>query len=139
MLKGNIKDHSGKTVWAEYKDGFEVEIRYLPRGALNRILEDSKKKTWDPAAAIFLEKRDDGRFYQLVAERILVNWRGLKPEVLKKLVDMESYPETEVPFSVEDAAELLEKAYELDLWVQRIATNLEYYEATRRAAEEKNS
>lgn len=139
MLKGRIKDKSELTVWAEYKDGFALQIRYTPRTKLRQITDACKNRQWDPKTHQLVEVVDNEKFYRRVAEELVINWRGLTPPVLRKLVDMEPYPEIEAPYSVEDCAELLSEAYDLDLWVQQIASDLEYYDAARRAAEEKNS
>lgn len=139
MLKGKIKENSDLTVWAKYKEGFEVEIRYLSRDQLRKIMDQCKKTDWDPKTHQIKESLDSDKFYRQQAEHVVVDWRGLTPPVLKNIVDMEPYPETEVPYSVEDCAELLSKAYDFDLWVQQISSDLEYFEASRRASEVKNS
>ena len=139
MLKGKIKDQSDRTVWAEYRDGFQIQIRYVPRAKLQRMLDRCQKREWDPKDHQLKDKLDNEKFYRMIAEEVVVGWRGLTPDVLRKMADMEEYPEEEVPYSVDDAAELLDKAYDFDLWVQRVCSDLEYFDASRRASEEKNS
>ncbi len=139
MLKGQIKERSERTVWAEYKDGFEVEIRYTPRGRLRRLVEEAHRQKWDPVTHQRTSELDREKFYNLIAQEIVVNWRGLTPEVLKKLVEMDCYPAEEVPYTKEDCAEILAHAYDFDLWVQDLSASLDHFEAARRAAEEKNS
>lgn len=138
MLKGKILEESSRTVWAEFKPGFQVEIKYSPRGKLGKIYEQATVKEWDPKG--FMKSTvDSKKLYELMAKDLMVGWRGLTPGILRTMVDMESYPDSEVPYSAEDAAELLEKAYDFDGWVQKITTDLEIFEAARRAAETKNS
>lgn len=138
-LKGLILDRSDRTVWAEYRDGFEVEIRYLPRARLRGMLDRAARREWDSKNHRATETIDGEKFARLMAEEVVAGWRGLTPEVLKKMVDMQSYPDSDVPYSAEDCAELLQKAYGFDTWVQQICSDLEAFEAARRAAEEKNS
>lgn len=138
MLKGKIKDDSQRTCWAEFKDGFQVEIKYSPRGKLQKIYEQATTREWDPKG-FSKNSIDAKKLYELMAKEIVVNWRGLTPDILRKMVDMEKYPDGEIPYSPDDAVELLEKAYDFDTWVQKITTDLEIFEASRRAAETKNS
>jgi len=139
MIAGKIKDRSDKTAWAEYRPGFEVEIRFCPRARLSKISEQAKKTTWSNKTHLRVETVDNQAFYRLMAEEVLVDWRGLTPEILKQMIDMEEYPKGDVPFDTKDAAELMEKAYDFDMWVQDVCTSLEMIEAARKAAEQKNS
>lgn len=133
MLKGNIKDESSRTVWAEFKPGFEVQIRFITRAHAERIVTAARSKQWNPGAAAFLEMADDAKYCEIAGREMIVGWRGLTPDVLRTMVDMESYPNAEVPYSPEDAAELLDKADIFEGWVKGIARNLEYFQAARRA------
>jgi hypothetical protein len=54
------------------------------------------------------------------------------------MLDLENYPEEE-PYSKESCVELLKGAYDFDRWVQHIATEIELFEASRRAEVTKNS
>ncbi len=139
MLKGKIKDRSDRRVWAAYRDGFQLEIRHTPRAHSQSIADRAKKEEWDNAIGAYAPSIDKEKYYQLIAAEVIMDWRGLTPEVLRTLVDMESYPDAEVPYSQEDAAELLAKVQGLDVWVQTLARNLDHYEQQRRAAEIKNS
>jgi predicted RND superfamily exporter protein len=141
MLKGKIKDRSTKTVWVEFRDGFQVEIRYTPLGLAQSLVENSIVTRLDTKTMVETTERDNEKFYLALATEALVGWRGLTPEVLRKMVEMEEddYPAEEVPYSIEDAVELLAKAYDFNKWVQRIAATLECFQIERRAAETKNS
>lgn len=138
MLKGKIKDESSRTVWAEFKPGFQVEIKYSPRGKLQKLYEQATAREWD-SKGFAKSSIDAKKLYELMAKEVVVGWRGLTPEVLRSLVDMDSYPDTDVEYSVDDAVELLSKVYDFDTWVQRITADMEIFEAARRAAEIKNS
>jgi hypothetical protein len=138
MLKGKIKDTSDKKVLAEFRDGFKVEIRYTPRGRVQRIVEESMVTEMDPRTFTQKTRRDNDKFFTLMATEIVIGWSGLSAKVLRSMIEMEDYPD-ELPYSIEDAAELLAKAYDFDAWVQNIATHLECFDTARRAAETKNS
>jgi hypothetical protein len=139
MLKGNINLKSERKIWVPYKGAFEVEIRHIPRDHSRQISQACQKREWDVDTAQYLTALDKEKFYDVLSREVLTNWRGLTPDVLRMLVDMKKYPESEVPYSPEDAAELLQRVEGFDVWVQNIARNLDHYEADRRAGETKNS
>jgi len=139
MLKGKINSRSEKRVWAAYKGSFEVEIRHVPRPQSREITERCQKREWDNGVGGYTQVLDTDKYYDALAREVITDWRGLKPELLRTMVDMESYPESDVPYSPEDAVELLKNVHGFDVWVQTIARNLDYHEAARRAAELKNS
>ena len=134
MLAG--KKQIEKTVWAEYKGGFEVEIRYTPRAKLRVLSERAQVREWHNHQ--MRETLDSKKYSALVANEVVVGWRGLTDKVLRQMVLLDDYP-PDVPFSIDECAWLLEAAYDFDLWVQNVATEVEYFDAARRAEEQKNS
>ncbi len=139
MLKTIINEESTRTVWAEFKDGFCVEIRYSPRAQIKRMVERCQVREYDRATHLPKERIDHAKLYDAISREVIVNWRGLTPAVLRTMVDLKETPTEEIPYSPEDAAELLARAYDFDFWVQQVAADLEYFEAARRASETKKS
>jgi hypothetical protein len=72
-----------------------------------------------------VEEEDD--LGELIGREVIINWRGLTPSVLRKIVDMKHYPDTEVPYGADDAAELIRKAHGLEEWILFTSTNLEVF------------
>jgi len=136
MIKA--KESSEKTVWANYKGTFDVEIRYAPRAKMRKLINECQIREWDAKTHQPVERADDDKFFKRVAEEIVVGWRGLSAEVLRGMINLDTYPDEE-PYSKEACIELLKGAYDFDRWVQHIATELEVFEAARRAKEIKNS
>jgi hypothetical protein len=118
------------TVWAEYKDGFEVELRFTPRAKLRTITERSLVREW--VEHQMRQAPDQKKYAEIVAKEVIVNWRGLTGDVLRQMVLLDDYP-ADVPFSVEDCAWLLTTAYNFDIWVQQVSTEIEYFAAARKA------
>ena len=139
MLQGRIKEKSARTIWAEYRDGFRVELRYVPREHLRRISERCKVSEWDKRTHQSTEKSDGRKWAKEFAKDVFVNWEGLTPEVLKTLVEMDEYPTTDTPFSVEDAEEILFHAYDFDLWAQQLSADLAAFVAVEEAVQIKKS
>lgn len=135
MLKGKIKDKSALTVWVEYRDGFEVELRYVPRPEFQKLRKRCSVRKWDPKTHQQVEEVEDTKLWRAMAEGLVVNWKGLTPTVLSAMADMTEYPTVEVPFSVDDCEELLSKCYDFDVWVQSTCTEMALFDAARRAAQ----
>jgi hypothetical protein len=138
-MKLSIKQKSERTVWAEFGDGFEVEIRHVTQSEKRRLAESNSTRGWDPKS----HKRQDGldqeQFYAAFAARAVVGWRGLTGELLRKWVDMEEYPEGDVPYSPDAAAALMLGFGRFDEFVTLVSGDLEMAEAARKAALVKNS
>lgn len=137
MLKGKIKDRSERKIWAEYKHGWQLQLRHTTKADFQKLYESATTKTWDPKG---FEKNsfDEKTFNVAIAKEVITDWRGLTPDVLRKLCELDEYPDAEVPYSVEDATELIAKLPGLDVWVIKITADWEIFDAARRAEETKN-
>lgn len=139
MLKGKIKEKSDRTIWAEFKHGWQIKLRYVTQSEMNDLFREASVREWDVLKGVEKARFDEKKYAALLAERVLKDWRGLTPDALRKIVDMESYPDAEVPYSVDDAVELLLTAHEFGTWVAKLVHDMEIFDAARRAEETKNS
>ncbi len=136
MLSG--KSQIQKTVWAEFKEGFQVEIKYAARALWADLAARSQVRSWDAKARAEREVIDSTRWRRNIAETVVVGWRGLDAAVLKKLVLLDEYPE-DVPFTVDDCVWLMAECAEFEGWIQTVASEAALYQAEKRASEIKNS
>jgi len=136
MLSGRVQVE--KTVWAEFRPGFDVEVRYLTRQKQSALFNDCQRRTWDAGAGRETATLDPAKFRRALAEQVVAGWRGLTAAALREIVLIDDYPD-DVPFSAEDCVWLLEQSSEFENWVQTVATHAALYHAERRAAETKNS
>lgn len=138
MLK--FKAKSERTIHAEYLDGFILEVVYLPREQLRKMLDRCKIREWDKTTHQPVERHDDKRFAKELSKAIR-GWKGLTGSLLRRLVELEEYPgdDEDVPYDPETAEGLLFHCYDLDKWLQNVMTDLDAFEAVRRADETKNS
>lgn len=134
-----IKDKSDRTVWAEFGDGFEVEVRHVTQSERNRMRDSSGKREWDPKTHKRTDEFDRDAFYRKFSDRAVVTWTGLTGNLLRKWVDMEEYPDGEVPHSQEVAAALMLGFGAFDEFVTMVSGDLEAAEAMRTATVVKNS
>lgn len=137
----NIKDlmlEVPKTIVVHYIDDFYIELKYLPRSELSKIFEESKKIVWDKRDHTKKEEIDVDAFYKKMIDRVLVGWRGLKASTLAKLIPIKiTDPDIEIEFTPENALILLQNAYDFDMFIQRIVTDIEKFNAEQFEAEKK--
>jgi len=129
-----------KTVWVPVEGlGFEIQVRYLPRSELTRMLERATESTWDRQAG---QNADRINPKKLLAEYagVIMDWRGLTRELYARLIPIEpsEYPE-EIPCTDEYKRELLEEAYGFDAVVRQICTDLTRFQETQQKKQRKNS
>ena len=98
------------TNWHEFKQGFEIEVKYLSPKKWRNLMEGSRKrrKDWDKRhRSIMVEDLDLDKFVENIGN-VIVNWKGLTAEILKAIVvvdiealrkDMKKEGLKEIPFS----------------------------------------
>jgi hypothetical protein len=140
-LSMNIKDilvKTEKSSWVKYIDDFEINVRYLQRSELQKLMERSKSITWDKKDHTKVEKLDTDLFYKLFIDRAIINWRGLTAETLKKMLPIETDDLTiDIPFNVENALELLRGAYDFDTFIQHTVLDIESFNKEQLEVEKK--
>lgn len=127
-----------KTVWAEFKDGFEVELRYAPRALWVDIAQRSTTRAWDAKAMTETESRDNAKWRANTVEAVVVGWRGLSAAVVKSLVVVDDY-DVEYPYAPEECVWLMEQSMEFENWLVTVASQAALYQEQKRAEEIKNS
>lgn len=136
MLKGKIKDRSERTIWAEWKHGWQLQLRFVTKTEFQKLYDRAISREWDKGfeKAVF----NDGKFSELIGREVIVGWRNLTPDALRKLVELDDYPAEDLPYSADDAAELVQKLAGLQEWVVKVCADWEIFDAARRAEETKN-
>lgn len=139
MLKGKTKTDSHLSTWMEFEDGFEVHIMHVPLAKLEKLKKQCRKWGFDPKTHQRREELDEDKFNCIFFEAVCDDWRGLTPEFLRKHLDMTEYPETEVPWSVEDGAELSASLYGFQNFLWFNAQEMALFRAAEQAQEKKDS
>lgn len=137
MLKPKKK--SDRICTFDFRDGVEVQLRYVSEHRFGQLAEQSTSTKWRDHQPV--KERDDDRYYQLCAQEMIAGWTGLDGKVLKTLVDLESYPEddAEVPYSPQDAYVLLRYSAEFDVFATRNCKKLEAFIAAEEAKRKNGS
>jgi len=123
-------DIKGRTIKVKYIDDFEIEIRYLSRSEMRRIGEKATDWFWDQKDHTRKEKMNSEKFYKDFIQKVFAGWTGLKLKTLAKMlpIKMDGDPEMELPYSEENALELMREAYDFDIFIQNIVMDIEKFQ-----------
>lgn len=129
--------------WVAFPDleGFEVKIHYVTREDLLKIRNASLIKKFDKATRKQVEEIDNDRFVENYAKRAIAEWKGLKLGYLPQLlpVDLTGQDlESSVPFSEEEALELLKNSPVFDQFISETLADLESFSVNQKQADSKN-
>ena len=129
-LKSLLVD--SKTTWVEFPglDGFEVELANLSRKELVNLRKRCTQNKFNRKTRGFEEILDDEKFVVEFTNSTVKGWKGLKLKYLEDLVlvDLKGQdPKAELPYSVENAQQLVENSSEFDNWLNEVVFDLENF------------
>jgi hypothetical protein len=124
-----------KDAWVEYPGlrGFEVQIANLSRPELVSLRKRCTFQKFDRKTRQPVEELDDKKFVSEFTKATVKDWRGLTLGKLEQLVLVDiagQSPDTEVPFSQEDAELLVENSSDFDQWLNEVVFDLENFRTT---------
>lgn len=122
------------TMWVEVDgfEGFEVEVNYLSRDKLNKLLKAATRNIYDRKMQTAEPTVDHDLFAKLFVEEALTNWKGLTfghgeellpinvPDGIDKEVD-------EIEYSTENAITLVTSSVFFDRWLNDIVSDLQRF------------
>ena len=132
---------SSKTTWVEFPglDGFEVELANLSRKELLALRKRCTENKFNRKTRGFEESLNDEKFVVEFTEATVKGWRGLKLKYLEDLVlvDLAGQDvDSQMPYSVENAQQLVENSSEFDNWLNEVVFDLDNF---RSAEQTKNN
>ena len=132
-----------KTIDVEFPeiDGFVVKISYVPREDLVKIRNQALVYKFNKRTRQREEEVDNDKFVELYADRVIKGWIGLKVKHLPKLlpVDISNMnAEEELPYSTEEALELLKNSSIFDQFITDTVNDLEAFSVKKRENTTKN-
>jgi hypothetical protein len=131
LLKEKRRDMP--TAWFTFKDTFEVEVEFTERRELRKIIKKASKKSWVNHQPT--EDLDENKMAEEMADRIR-SWRGLTPEVLAQILPIDTSDlKEEIPCTQANKELLLKEAYDFDMFIQRICTDLANFGEEKRKEE----
>jgi len=122
-------------------DGFVVDVCYIGRDKRAKIRNQSLEMKFNKRTRSREEEVNLDKFLELYTEAVVKGWSGLTVRKLGDLmpIDMTGMdPNEEIPYSPEDALELIKNSTLFDQFVNDTIENFEINEDEAKAEEEKN-
>ena len=135
-LKSLLVD--SKTTWVEFPglDGFEVELANLSRKELIALRKRCTTNKFNRKTRAFEESLDDDKFVKEFTDATVKSWKGLRLKFLEDLVLVElgsNEPESMLPYTDENAQQLVENSNEFDNWLNEVVFDLENFRSAEQA------
>jgi hypothetical protein len=132
-----------KTIDVEFPelDGFVVTISYVPREDLLKIRNQALVYKFNKRTRQREEEVDNDKFVEAYSERVIKGWKGLKVKHLPKLlpVDISNMnSEDDIPYSGEEALDLLKNSSIFDQFITDTVNDLESFSVKKRETDLKN-
>lgn len=121
-----------KSAWVDYPGirGWEIEIANLSRPELVKLRKSCMYSKIDRKTRQPIEELDEDKFVEKFTESTVKNWKGLKVKHLEQLllVDISGEdPEKDIPYTQEDAVELVKNSGEFDSWLNDAVFDLDNF------------
>ena len=135
-LKSLLVD--SKTTWVEFPglDDFEVELANLSRKELIALRKRCTQNKFNRKTRAFEEVLDDDKFVKEFTNATVKGWRGIKIKFLEDLLLVElgsNEPESMLPYTDENAQQLVENSNEFDNWLNEVVFDLENFRSAEQA------
>ena len=135
-LKSLLVD--SKTTWVEFPglDGFEVELANLSRKELVALRKRCTTNKFNRKTRAFEEKLDDDKFLIEFTNSTVKGWKNLKLKYLEDLVLVElgsNDGNTLLPYTEENAQQLVENSNEFDNWLNEVVFDLDHFRSAEQA------
>ena len=135
-LKSLLVD--SKTTWVEFPglDDFEVELANLSRKELVALRKRCTQNKFNRKTRAFEEVLDDDKFVKEFTDATVKSWKGLKLSYLEDLVLVElgsNEPNSLLPYTIENAHQLVENSNEFDNWLNEVVFDLENFRSAEQA------
>ena len=132
-----------KTIDVEFPelDGFVVTISYVPREDLLKIRNQALVYKFNKRTRQREEEVDNDKFVEAYSERVIKGWKGLKVKHLPKLlpVDISNMnSEDDIPYSGEEALDLLKNSSIFDQFITDTVNDLEKFSVQKKDSDLKN-
>lgn len=125
-----------KSAEVEYpgKSHWKIEIANLSRPELVKLRKSCMFTKMDRKTRQPVEDLDEDKFIERFTAATVKGWKGLKVEDLQDLLLVDignESPETEVPYSAEDAQLLVANSAEFDTWLNDAVFDLDNFRTER--------
>lgn len=128
-----------KSAWVEYPgyEGFEIELVNLSRPELTSLRKRCLVTKFDKATRKPVEELNEDKFIAEFTKATIKNWKGFKYKFLEDflLVDLSKVdPNSELPYSQENAKLLISNSADFDTWVNDTVFDLDNFRSGSKGA-----
>jgi hypothetical protein len=121
-----------KSAWIDFPGltGFSVEVVNLSRKELTSLRKRCTGQKFDRKTRAVVESLDEDKFVTEFSRSTLKNWKGLTFKNLEALllVDVAGKdPDTELPYTEENAETLVSSSTEFDTWLNEVVFDLDNF------------
>ena len=132
-----------KVTEVEFPDieGFTVNICYLSRDRLMKIRNGALVYKYNKRTRQREEEVDNDKFLEAYAEAVIKGWRGLTIKALGQLLPVDtskSDPKQEIPYTAEDALDLLRNSTIFDQFITDTINDFDNFDKSAKEQQEKN-
>ena len=132
-----------KVTEVEFPDieGFTVNICYLSRDRLMKIRNGALVYKYNKRTRQREEEVDNDKFLEAYAEALIKGWRGLTIKALGQLLPIDtskSDPKQEIPYTAEDALDLLRNSTIFDQFITDTLNDFDNFDKNAKEQQEKN-
>ena len=119
-----------KTVWLKYEGvpGFEVEVNYIPRTEMTKMVKDCQISKMNRKTRQVEMELDDEKFLKKFVKRAIKDWKGLTTENIGNFLPIKETEEKgEIEFSEDAAIYLVKESGEFDEWLNEKITDIDSF------------
>lgn len=133
MKLSKVIQTTSKTAWVEFESGMSFHLKYVSRSILKVLTEQCTTMQYSPQAKTHQPRVDNKKLTGLFLQEAVLGWRGVSPSALKNYVllnlDGVSTEEmvTEVEFSQEELASLVDNSQAIDNFLFQAATDVQCF------------
>lgn len=106
---------------------FKVRVNYVSRKTSRKLVEDSMVDKWENG--MLIKRQDEDKFLESFVSTVFAGWSGLTVADVEQLmlIDTNSAPETEIPYSADNAAMLMKNSQAFDTWINDTVFKLDTF------------
>ena len=119
-----------KTVWVPFDGvpGFEVELNYIPRTEMTRLIKDCQVSKLNRKTRQVEMELDEEKFLKRFVDKAINDWKGLNSSNVGEFLPVDSTEnEVEIEFSQESAILLVKESQEFDDWINSKITEIDTF------------
>ena len=121
-----------KSVWVDFEgmSPFKVELSYIPRTEMAKLVESSMEGKMSRSSRTIEQKLNAEKFIDKFVKRAILNWDGLTMDILSNFLPIEVEEEGKektLDFTTDNAKLLIRESQLFDDWVNEKISDIETF------------